>query len=605
MTDDQGSLSVHAAVVDLSRHDGGLRPVVGTISTQVLRANRERPDLSDGYGWTYNHAPMLAWWNNQFYLEYLSTPVSEHVGPGQTLLITSPDGTEWGSPVVIFPQYVIPDGVYQNPSDHALPSGSRAVMHQRMGFYTAPDGRLLVLGFYGICPHYRVFPNDGNGIGRVVREIGRDGSFGDIYFIRYNTHAGWDENNTRYPLYTSAPDAGFVAACDALLADPAVTMQWWEEDRSTDGFFSVAGERAPSRYELPDGRLAAIWKSARAALSADGGRTWSTVEDVPGMVTAGGKAWGQRTADGRYALVYNPSPTGKMRWPLAVATSADGLRFSELLAVNGEVPPRRYDGLLKDYGLSYVRGIETSAGGPDDAMWLTYSANKEDIWVSRVPVPLTATVTEAVDDHFDQRGDRGLWQWNIHRAPWSPVTVEPGPAGGGCLRLGQHDRYGHATAERVFPESTGVVVEWSFLAQQEGGPPLYMELCDRRGAFPVRVVLGADGRIAYLNQGDYEELAVYRANEWIAARLELDVPRQRYRLTVAGTTVAQPFLAPVASVERFALRTGPPWTTPDLETPMQSTDLDGAGSPIAGGEFLVDWVRTSGHRFERWADDGH
>ncbi|MCK7539934.1 MAG: hypothetical protein MZV63_58030 [Marinilabiliales bacterium] len=47
-------------------------------------------ETADGFGWTYNHAPMLACWNNTFYLEYLSNPVGEHVPPGQTLLVTSP-----------------------------------------------------------------------------------------------------------------------------------------------------------------------------------------------------------------------------------------------------------------------------------------------------------------------------------------------------------------------------------------------------------------------------------------------------------------------------------------------------------------------------------
>ena len=44
-------------------HHGQLNPAVGTHNIQTLRANREYPDKSDGLGWTYNHAPMLAYWN--------------------------------------------------------------------------------------------------------------------------------------------------------------------------------------------------------------------------------------------------------------------------------------------------------------------------------------------------------------------------------------------------------------------------------------------------------------------------------------------------------------------------------------------------------------
>ena len=251
-------------------HDGQLRPAVGVHSFQVLRANRTHPELADGFGWTYNHAPMLAYWNDRFYLEYLSNPVGEHIPPGQTLLTTSPDGVHWEKPVVAFPVRRVPDGVYRGP--YPLPPGSDAVMHQRMGFYVAPDGRLLVLGFYGCCPTTLDFPNDGWGIGRVVREVYRDGTLGSIYFLRYNRHAGWNESNTFFPFYKQSSDAGFVAACDALLADKLVTLQWWEEDRSQDGFYAAPGYKALSYYHLPDGRVVGLWKWSKAAINI---RRWS------------------------------------------------------------------------------------------------------------------------------------------------------------------------------------------------------------------------------------------------------------------------------------------------------------------------------------------
>ena len=245
-------------VANYDYHHAQLRPVVGVQSYQVLRANRAHPEWAEAYGWTYNHAPMLAYWNGRFYLEYLSNPVGEHMPPGQTLLTTSPDGRDWEKPRVIFPPYVVPDGVYQGKDE--LPEESYSVMHQRMGLYVAPNGRLLVLGFCGICPHPKASPVDGRGIGRVVREVSPDGSWGPIYFIRYNRHAGWNETNTRYPFYRQSPDPGFVAACQALLANKLMTMQWWEEDRAEDGFFTVGGYQAPSFYHAADGRVVALWK---------------------------------------------------------------------------------------------------------------------------------------------------------------------------------------------------------------------------------------------------------------------------------------------------------------------------------------------------------
>jgi len=136
-------------------------------------------------GWTYNHQPMLAYWHNTFYLEYLSNPIGEHVFPGRTLLQTSKDGYRWNLPVVIFPPYKLVDGtVKEGRKDTA--HNAFAVMHQRIGFYTSKAGKLYALGYYGIALGQHDDPNDGNGIGRVIREIKVDGSFGPIYFLRYN-----------------------------------------------------------------------------------------------------------------------------------------------------------------------------------------------------------------------------------------------------------------------------------------------------------------------------------------------------------------------------------------------------------------------------------
>ena len=136
-------------VANVDYHDGRLSPAIGVHSQQIFRANRQHPELADGHGFTYNHQPMMAYWNNTFYVEYLSDKVGESIPPGQTLIITSKDGNNWSKPAVIFPPYKIPDGTTKE--DHpGVAKNLYAVMHQRMGFYTAKSGRLLALGFYGI-----------------------------------------------------------------------------------------------------------------------------------------------------------------------------------------------------------------------------------------------------------------------------------------------------------------------------------------------------------------------------------------------------------------------------------------------------------------------
>lgn len=97
-------------LVNIDFHHGQLTPVLGVHNIQVMRASREFPETADGMGWTYNHAPMLAYWNGRFYLEYLTNPVGEHIPPSQSMLTTSADGYHWDKPVSVFPVYRIPDG---------------------------------------------------------------------------------------------------------------------------------------------------------------------------------------------------------------------------------------------------------------------------------------------------------------------------------------------------------------------------------------------------------------------------------------------------------------------------------------------------------------
>ena len=58
------------------------------------------------------------------------------------------------------------------------------MMHQRMGFYVTSDDRLLLIAFYG----HTEDPFREGGIGRVVREMKKDGTMGPIHFIRYDSH---------------------------------------------------------------------------------------------------------------------------------------------------------------------------------------------------------------------------------------------------------------------------------------------------------------------------------------------------------------------------------------------------------------------------------
>ena len=76
--------------VDLDRHDGGLSPAIGVELIQVMRANRTHPEWAEGFGFTYNHAPMICYWNGKFHVEWLSNTYGEQLPPGHTLVTRRP-----------------------------------------------------------------------------------------------------------------------------------------------------------------------------------------------------------------------------------------------------------------------------------------------------------------------------------------------------------------------------------------------------------------------------------------------------------------------------------------------------------------------------------
>lgn len=571
-------------------HHGQLSPAVGVHNIQTMRANRAD---TGAVNWTYNHAPMLAYWNNTFYLEYLSNPVGEHIPPGQTLLQVSQDGYSWSEPAVIFPPYKIPDGfVKEGKKDVA--KDVFAVMHQRIGFYTSKSGRLFALAYYGIVIGQKDDPNDGNGVGRVIREIKKDNSFGPIYFLRYN-HS-FNEKNTSYPFYKSSKDKGLVAACDEILATPLLMMQTVEEADRNDPLVPLQKDfKAFNYYHLPDGRVVAFWKYALTSISKDEGRTWQyNPTRAPGFVNANAKFWGQRTSDGKYAAVYNPS---EFRWPLAISVSDDGLNYKNLLLVNGEITSMRYGGAYKSYGPQYVRGIQEMDGKPSGGnMWVSYSMNKEDMWVSKIPIPVKDKVTSPVNDQFNHMKDgEELNEWNIYSPLWCQVNVEQ-YKNQKVLVLRDSDPFDYAKAERVFPVSKNVTAQFAITPAQDNAGELQIELLDAKGIACLRIMLDSTGTILTKQGYRNKSLGKYRAGEKLEFKIELNTATRFYTVSINGGRPNNNLcFAPVQSVERIAFRTGVVRRFPDADTPTdQNYDLPDPTRKDREAVFFVDYFKIIG-----------
>jgi len=575
-------------LVNADYHHGQLTPVVGVHNIQTFRANREHPELAENFGWTYNHAPMLAYWNNRFYVEYLSDKVGESIPPGQTLLQSSKDGYTWTKPDVIFPVYRIPNGTTKEGRTDVA-KDLDAVMHQRMGFYVSSKNVFLVLGFYAISFDAKDDPNDGHGIGRAVREIQADGTYGPIYFIHYNP--GYSEKNTKYPYYTKCKRKAFIEACNELLANKLMTQQWNEEADRKDPLITLQKQyKAFSYYHLPDGRVVGLWKNALTAISTDNGKSWpESAFRAPGFVNSNAKIWGQKTSDGHFATVYNPS---EYRWPLAISTSKNGLDYTDLSLVNGEISPMRYGGNYKSYGPQYVRGIEEGNGKPADGkLWVAYSMNKEDIWVSGIPVPVSTTVNTHVNDDFSKMpADKALALWNIYSPLWAPVKVEDGN-----LVLKDRDPFDYAKAERVFPASSKLSTSFSVTPKQDNFGLMEIELQDDKGMATVRLTFDTAGVLSAKAGARYKNFLKYKAGETYNIKLKLNTANRFYTITVNGKDVLTGLaFQPVANVSRIVFRTGNVRRFPDIDTPADQTyDLKNAGeAEKKEAVYLIKYLKT-------------
>jgi hypothetical protein len=267
-----------------------------------------------------------------------------------------------------------------------------------MFFFLAPNGRMLVIAGLRMNHDKLLEKNKGP---LIVRELRADHSLGEIFTLRPPAIAVTNQP----PSFETAADTKFAEACRQLLADKIYLHQqdydvlldepdhlkWFNLTNWVANEYELkAAEdfgKASCFFTRKDGALVSVSKKRWVTVSHDDGQTWTQPVRPESLITGMGKVWGQQLSNGRYALVYNPDAS--RRWPLALLTSEDGVTFSHPVALHGELVGKRYEGSGKSPGASYHRGLSkwnNDGSWKDKALWLTYSLNKEEIRVIRVPV---------------------------------------------------------------------------------------------------------------------------------------------------------------------------------------------------------------------------
>ena len=478
------------ALPDNQAGDGKLMYSPGVQNIQINRANRKYPPsfpagTENEQGWTYQHHVGIGQWKGKLYAVWDMTHVGEDNTPARLVYSTSDDGFNWAGPKDLYP--------------------FNKAYNLRFYFFRSSNDRMLVFAA-GWYPTDNISESKKDRL--YVREITADHKLGEIYTL-IKPGAGHP------PFYTESKDSGFLQACrEALATKPLLEqgdyglllgdrkMKWhygknWPGGKI--GRFSSLWQFGKSLcfYTRKDGVIVATCKMGWVNLSRDGGETWSFPTIPKGIHGGGGKLWAQATPDGRYTMIYIPQMDH--RYPMAITSSGDGITFKSMRAMHGDVAPQRYEGRAKDIGPQYLRGI--SEWGSDgsrnekDCIWTIYSMNKEDIFVSRVPVPILVDAKAHANDNFDNIAT-GLRvpEWNTYSLLWAPVSIAA-DGRNHYLKIEDREPTDYARAIRTFPQSKSVEASFRIAAEQADDGRLEIELLGELGTRPVRIILNDKGNI--------------------------------------------------------------------------------------------------------------
>ncbi|HSY43990.1 MAG TPA: hypothetical protein VK811_08750 [Candidatus Acidoferrum sp.] len=554
---------------------------------QIYRCNRKPSDFFDGGpGYTYSHHMDMGAWKGLLYAAWDITLKDEDTLPTRLLYATSDDGFHWSEPKDLFP-----------PGQG---------WNLRFYFYHASNDTMLAFAAAPRSPEAKKI-SESKKPTIYVREIDANHQLGPLWTLLKPRHSD-------PPSFEKCPDAKFVDACreainnrplleqedyGQLLGDRA--MKWHNATNWPGGKIGGMSKywsfgKAMCFYHRQDGTLVSLCKLGFVSISSDGGDTWSFPVIPDGLVTGTGKIWGQRTFDDRYALVYNPWTPGP-RFPLVEATSDDGIAFHGMSVIHGEVPPERYRGSAKgDTGPQYIRGVAEWAGDADtikkfeqNAMWLIYSINKEDIWISRVALPVAPDAPAPVHDTFDDLpvGPR-VPNWHIYSPMWARVGIAKDPqTDNKYLELTDSDPVDYSRAIRTFAASGSGEISFRLQAGQADHGRMEIDLLGEHGTRPVQIALDDQGNLAASDGGQSKQLGTYSPNSWM--KFNIQFKDGKFTLTRDGQVLLKDagFAESSPTVYAISFRTGKYRAT---VTPMPTVDPSGTEDMVATSTYRIDDV---------------
>ncbi len=513
--------------LNLDLPDGGLPPTPGVLNIELLRTTRYAPQLSDGDGWTYAHHMDLAEWRGRLYAAWNMTEKDEDVPPSKVVYASSPDGIEWSKPADLFPREL-------------------AWACRFYFFHTRND---KMLAFCAARLSNGIVTEDLKSV-VLAREILPDHRLGSVFTLIHPIEK-------MPPSYETSTDKAFVEACREAANNNLLLEQqdygvflgerkmiWHAKTPKYKGFYPFG--KAFSFYQRKDRNWVGVSKMGFVTTSADEGQTWTEPQLPPTLIAGAAKVWGQRTHDDRFVLAYNPDPKKTKRFPLVMVNGEDGIHFRDMRVIHGEFPPLRYPGKYKDFGYQYVRGVAAWASdhtfADTAAIWLIYSVHKEDIWLSRIPLPVNTKHESFPSDNF-QKTSLGaiIKNWNIYSPKWAPVRVvaEPGKRSNHCLELKDGDPTDYARAMRLFPGSERIKAQFRIKSLQTNAP-LEIEIQDEQGKLFLGIQFTKEGTLKAIGKSYKSVLGTYKTGNWITFNVMTDAQNGDSKISVNGKTVNIP-----------------------------------------------------------------
>jgi hypothetical protein len=248
--------------------------------------------------------------------------------------------------------------------------------------------------------------------------------------------------------------------------------------------------------------------------------------------------------------------------------------------VQGEMPVQRYQGLHRSVGPQYVRGISEWSGDgswKDPSLWVAYSMSKEDIWVSRIPVPI-----EGADSARDS--DIGDSSWNLYSPQWARASVENDAKGSAVVRLEDRDPCDFAKASRWFAPSMTADFIFDVIVDDSGGEPLQIDIEGLRATRAARVSVGADGAIN-ISEHRVTEPGRIKVGQSATLRIRADADRRTLAVWLNG----RPIETSATLLQNCGAVCGISFTTGDRK-PLASPGQD---RPAAPARFRITHFRAS------------